>query len=412
MDLQKEIDALAPGAILALPPGEYEGPVVLARPVELQGRFSTIWAVKGPVLNIQSPGVVLKNLRIEVTGEQRAAVPSVALAVSEGCQPLADKVELQGTVVGMKDEAGSWELPAVVDLGTLPVNTQSRRQFLISVPVACKLESDITGLGFAADHLSPGPNTMEIIMEPMLKNTVIWGSIFIISRNFVRRLSVTGQVGADANTDELGRYTSQVSWQSSELLSSRNLLESIPRVGEIVQKGQRVDISRFIKPGVPLIAAMGWDSEMPFDIDASVFVLDEKERVHRDEDLVYYNQPVYPAGGLRLLGSGDPDLERVEMDYGSLPDDCQRISFCLSIYEFEKNLQTFSSVRGLYIRLIDGSSGHELIRYIPDKIFSLETAVVMAHIYRYKGQWRFASVGAGFKDGLAGLCRQYGIETE
>ncbi len=412
MQLQKELDKLAAGNTLKLKAGEYEGPLIINKPCKIEGYNSTIWAACGPVIDIQSPGVTLKNLSIEVTGEQSSASPSVAVAVQDGCKPGIDSVELQGTVLGMDEEAGSWEIPAVIDLGILPVNTRTSRKFLLSVPVVCALETDVNGLDFGNKKLSPGPNTLEIVMEPSLKNTVIWGSLFLVSRYFVRRIRITGMIGHDASVDELGRYTSQVAWHSAEMAPSRNPLEQVAEPGRLMQKGQRISIDELAAPGAPLIAALGWDSEMPFDIDVGVFILDEFERVHGDADLIYYNQPELAGGGLRLLGAGDLDIERVELDLKRIAPEYHRISFCLSIYEFEKNLQTFSSVRGLYIRLIEQATGKELLRYIPDKTFSLETAVVIAQIYRYKGQWRFATVGAGFKDGLGGLCRQYGIETE
>jgi tellurium resistance protein TerD len=36
--------------------------------------------------------------------------------------------------------------------------------------------------------------------------------------------------------------------------------------------------------------------------------------------------------------------------------------------------------------------------------FSIETAVVVAELYRSNGEWKFNAIGSGFSGGLAALC--------
>ena len=38
-----------------------------------------------------------------------------------------------------------------------------------------------------------------------------------------------------------------------------------------------------------------------------------------------------------------------------------------------------------------------------------ETAMILAELYRYKGQWKFRAIGQGFSGGLAVLARHYGL---
>lgn len=63
--LQRQLEEC--GGRLRLMPGEYEGPVRITRPCEIDGNGATVWAACGPVLTAASPGVTLKNLRVEVT---------------------------------------------------------------------------------------------------------------------------------------------------------------------------------------------------------------------------------------------------------------------------------------------------------------------------------------------------------
>ena len=65
-----------------------------------------------------------------------------------------------------------------------------------------------------------------------------------------------------------------------------------------------------------------------------------------------------------------------------------------------------------FIRVVDNANGTELIRYDLGEDFSIETAVVVAELYRYNGEWKFNAIGSGFQGGLAALCGHYGIDVE
>ena len=83
--LQARLDQAPPGSVVQLPPGEYPGPMVVRRPLTLDGRGATVWALSGPVLAVDADGVRLRNLRVEVTGGPAAGDPGAcALLVCSG----------------------------------------------------------------------------------------------------------------------------------------------------------------------------------------------------------------------------------------------------------------------------------------------------------------------------------------
>jgi len=43
--------------------------------------------------------------------------------------------------------------------------------------------------------------------------------------------------------------------------------------------------------------------------------------------------------------------------------------------------------------------------------YSVETAVVVAELYRQSGEWKFNAVGSGFKGGLKALCQNFGVNV-
>jgi tellurium resistance protein TerD len=68
-------------------------------------------------------------------------------------------------------------------------------------------------------------------------------------------------------------------------------------------------------------------------------------------------------------------------------------------------------VENSFIRIVDEATGAELIRYDLGEDFSVETAIVVAELYRHNGEWKFNAIGSGFSGGLAALCGNFGIEV-
>jgi tellurium resistance protein TerD len=68
-------------------------------------------------------------------------------------------------------------------------------------------------------------------------------------------------------------------------------------------------------------------------------------------------------------------------------------------------------VSNAFIRICDEETGKELIRYDLGEDFSIETAVVVAELYRNGGEWKFNAIGSGFQGGLGALCRNFGVNV-
>jgi hypothetical protein len=118
---QKEIDSLRKGDVLELLPHEFPGSVILNRSLIVDGQRATIWALKGPVMVVQSHGVVPRNLRIEVIADhpQAGNDEDCALTVQSGVQVKFDNVEVRGAVAGLDTEEGAWQYPYSIELGSL-----------------------------------------------------------------------------------------------------------------------------------------------------------------------------------------------------------------------------------------------------------------------------------------------------
>ena len=186
-----------------------------------------------------------------------------------------------------------------------------------------------------------------------------------------------------------------------------------------LQKGQKVDLTK-TNPGMQKITVgLGWDTNRydggnAFDLDSSVFILGEDGKVVSQDDFIFYGNLKDKSGsvthlGDNLTGEGDGDDEQINIELPTVPANVQKIAFTVTIHEAEARQQNFGQVSNAFIRIINESNGEELIRYDLGEDFSIETALVVAEIYRKNCDWRFSAIGAGFNGGLAALCGNFGI---
>ncbi|MDZ8028427.1 MAG: hypothetical protein RMX97_27595 [Nostoc sp. DedQUE11] len=205
--LQQQLNTLGDRAILSLwpPNGEYPGPIIINHPLTLDGQGATIWALTGPVLSIQSDRVILKNLRIEVTGYETISSQRdyCAILVNSGQNLEFDNVEVRGTAMGLPEEEGEWKYPSQLNLGKLAPRTEYNLRLRIVVPVACKIESQISGLEFTPRNLTPGDNEIQLHLEELSPSTYINGSIFLVSASLKRRITLTAYINSEANAELL-----------------------------------------------------------------------------------------------------------------------------------------------------------------------------------------------------------------
>ena len=188
-----------------------------------------------------------------------------------------------------------------------------------------------------------------------------------------------------------------------------------------LSKGQKVDLTKG-NPGLSkIMVGLGWDVNkydggFAFDLDAAVFMLGENGKVNSDSDFVFYGNKEHVSGsvihtGDNLTGEGDGDDEVIQVDLSKVPSNVSRIAFTVTIYEADERNQNFGQVNNSYIRVLNQVNGEELIHFDLGEDFSIETAVVVAELYRYNGEWKFNAIGSGYSGGLAALCRDYGVNV-
>ena len=186
-----------------------------------------------------------------------------------------------------------------------------------------------------------------------------------------------------------------------------------------LSKGERISLEK-VAPGlVKIFIGLGWDinatdTGADFDIDASIFLLDSNEKLISDKHFIFYNNPNSPDSeqsiqqrGDNRTGAGEGDDEIIDVNLKTVPSDVAKMALTVTIHEADKRQQNFGQVSNAFVRIVNLENEEEIIRYDLTEDFSVETALIMAELYRKDGEWRMNAVGAGYEGGLQALVERY-----
>ena len=187
-----------------------------------------------------------------------------------------------------------------------------------------------------------------------------------------------------------------------------------------LQKGGNVNLSKEAPSLKKLVMGLGWDPRSTdgagFDLDGCAFLLKTDGKARTDADFIFYNNlksqdGSVTHGGDSTSGSGDGDDERIIIDLSIVPAEIEKITFCVTIHDFEARKQNFGMVSKAYIRCYDADGDKEIARYDLSEDGSTESAMIFGEIYRAGADWKFKAIGQGFQGGLAPLARSFGISA-
>ncbi|MET9114828.1 TerD family protein [Streptomyces longwoodensis] len=162
-----------------------------------------------------------------------------------------------------------------------------------------------------------------------------------------------------------------------------------------LQKNQTVSL---MKGGRPLLSqvrmGLGWEPAYrgkDIDLDASVIAYGP-QRNHIDS--CYFGKLSIVNGAIRhsgdnLTGEGGGDDEAITVDLGRLPQDVTGLVFTVNSFSGQK----FTEVAKAYCRLLDATTGEELVRFDLTNA-EPQTGVLMAKLIRqFSGEWEMTALG-------------------
>ncbi|GGT34951.1 transport-associated protein [Streptomyces kurssanovii] len=162
-----------------------------------------------------------------------------------------------------------------------------------------------------------------------------------------------------------------------------------------LQKNQTVSL---VKGGRPLLSqvkmGLGWEPAFrgkDIDLDASVIAYGPN-RNHLDS--CYFGKLSILSGSIKhsgdnLTGEGAGDDEVIVVDLGRLPADATGLVFTVNSFSGQK----FTEVAKAYCRLIDATTGEELVRFDLTTA-EPQTGVMMAKLIKqFSGEWEMTAMG-------------------
>ncbi|MGW0709871.1 TerD family protein [Streptomyces sp. NPDC002643] len=162
-----------------------------------------------------------------------------------------------------------------------------------------------------------------------------------------------------------------------------------------LQKNQTVSL---VKGGRPLLSqvqmGLGWEPAFrgkDIDLDASVIAYGP-QRNHIDS--CYFGKLQIVSGAIRhsgdnLTGEGGGDDEVITVDLGRLPQEVTGLVFTVNSFSGQK----FTEVAKAYCRLLDASTGEELVRFDLTNA-EPQTGVMMAKLIKqFSGEWEMTAMG-------------------
>lgn len=203
-------------------------------------------------------------------------------------------------------------------------------------------------------------------------------------------------------------------------------------MGVILQKGQKVDLTKDNAGLRGVMVGLGWDeverksggllgglfgggqSQQEIDCDASAFLISNGS-IQGVPDVVYYGNLTHYSGsvehqGDNLTGEGDGDDEQIFVNLLGVPGHYERIVFVVTIYQAQERRQHFGLVKNCFIRLVDIDTGRELCRYNLSENYDNYTAMVFGELYRRDGEWKFSAIGQPTNDdGVSALAARFGL---
>ncbi|MCR4295780.1 MAG: nitrous oxide reductase family maturation protein NosD [Elusimicrobia bacterium] len=271
--LSDMVAAAAPGAVIDLPAGRYDAPLVIAKPVTLRGNGQAVidGRGQGTLITIKAPGVTLEGLALENSGdsllfEDAAVRVEAASAAVRGCR-MSDVlfgvilVHAPGAVIERNHMSGK-----AINMG--------RRGDLVK--------------SWNSDRITIRENLLE-----RGRDTVLWFS--------------TGSI-IESNTVRDGRYGLHFMYTDNAVVRGNNFLGNSVGLYVMYSKKLRIEGNRFENHRGPSGAALGLKESDSISVTRNYFLgnrqgvyIDNSPMIEENVNTFTKNLFVYNDIGLSIL---------------------------------------------------------------------------------------------------------------
>lgn len=189
--------------------------------------------------------------------------------------------------------------------------------------------------------------------------------------------------------------------------------------GVSLAKGQAANIGAFTNNLSNIKVCIQWDlhPSMTQDLDLSCFMCDMSGHIIGNQYFVFYGNTASGDQSLQHLGdnrtgAGDGDDEIIVANLTQVDPRAQRLFFVLTMDQVKQNGLNFGLVKNALVRIVDGTTDEELLRYEPTSINPNATALIICELFKQGNQWGMNPIGEGLMNtDLADLCGRYGVSV-
>lgn len=182
----------------------------------------------------------------------------------------------------------------------------------------------------------------------------------------------------------------------------------------VLKKSGSVNLTKKEPSLTKIMVGLGWEVLRAggIDIDASVFMLNEKGKLPADDYFIFYNNLKSPDGSVQHTGDnrsgvGEGDDEMILANLPLISDQVKELLFVVTIHEADIRRQNFGMLKDAYIRIVDVTTNREVLRYDLDEQFGTFTEVEFGKLQRQPDGWYFIASGIGTNIGLQGYVDKY-----
>ncbi|MFI3218318.1 MAG: TerD family protein [Methylococcales bacterium] len=130
-------------------------------------------------------------------------------------------------------------------------------------------------------------------------------------------------------------------------------------MAQILQKGANVSLTKIAPYCNEITIVVKWlkksNDETDFDIDASAFMLTEKDKVRNDDDFIFYNQSISLDNAIELINSEEYNSPLFKVVLNHIAADISKVSITLTLHEAKEREQNFGMLEKITIDVLDSN---------------------------------------------------------
>lgn len=394
--LQNELDLGS--NIINLPRGEYKESIIIDRPCTIIGNDTTLWHESNPVLLVRSSGVILKDLRLELTSISGYESDYAILQLQP--DTIVDNVEIYGGVADTK----KFYIPRSVHLGEFKSNVENTFKISMYLPESCDVVVKSSNFEISSNRLNSGYSDLIVKVNPMEDSSKVYGELLLISK-FNRRIFIDGTASQSA----LQQFDSLVYSVNSipQEIENEVFAVSVQRVSstpkkletKILQRGERCTLNN-----TNLSMNLTYDN-FNIDIDPYIFLTDENNHTIYNEDMIFFGNPSSQNGAVSIEKDNT-----ILMQLERIPQYIKKICLCYAVYNGKyRQFKTFSMVQNCNFSIY--SNNFKLFKISLDNLQYFSTMILL-ELYRYNGMWKVNPIISGYSGNLPQMCKSFGIDAD